>query len=52
MLLPVVPASLDPAVVISPSTETEHKIKEPTIAFKSELATAVSQKILLLQKVV
>ncbi len=52
MLLPVVPASLDPAVVILPSTETEHKSTEPTIVFKSELATAVSQKILLLQNVV
>jgi len=52
MLLPVVPASLDPAVVVSPSTETQHKSTEPTIVFKSELATAVSQKILLLQNVV
>jgi hypothetical protein len=51
MLLAVVPAGLDPAVVILPSTETEHKSTEPNIAFKSELATAVSQKFLLLQNV-
>ncbi len=49
MLLPVIPAGLDPDVVIPPSTETEDKSTEPTIAFKSELATAVSQKILLLK---
>jgi hypothetical protein len=52
MLLPVVPAGLDPAVVIPLSTEAEHKSTEPTIAFKSELATAVSQKIRLLQNVI
>jgi len=50
MLLPLVPAGLDPAVVNPPSTETEHK--KYRAAFKSELATAVSQKIQLLQNVI
>ena len=52
MLLPVVPAGLDPAVVIPLSTETEHESTEPTIASESQLATAVSSKFLLLQNVV
>ena len=33
------------SVVIPPSTETEHVCTEPTIASKSQLATAVSSKI-------
>ncbi len=44
MLLPVVPASLDPPVVISPTTETEHKSTEPTIAPAEQLASAIFSK--------
>ncbi len=44
MLLPVVPAGLDPAVVILPSTETDHESTEPTIAPESQLAITVSSK--------
>ena len=43
MLVPVEPDS-DPSVVIPPSTGTEHKSTEPTIASESQLATAVSSK--------
>ena len=35
---------LDPAVVIPPFTETEHKSKEPIITPESQLAIAVSSK--------
>ena len=43
MLVPVVPDS-DTADVIPLSKEIEHDIIEPTIAPKSQLATAVSSK--------
>ena len=44
MQVPVEP-ELDPSVVIPPSTETEHKSTDPTIASESQLATTVSSKI-------
>ena len=44
MLLQVLPVGLDPAVVIPPSTETEHESTEPTITPESQLAIAVSSK--------
>ena len=44
MLLPVVPACVDPVVVIPPSTKTEHESTEPTIAPESQLSTSVPSK--------
>ncbi len=44
MLLPVVPAGLDPAVIIPPSTETENRSRDPTIAPESQLAIVASSK--------
>ena len=41
MLVPV-ELGLDPYVVILPSTETEHKSTEPTIAHAAKLASAIS----------
>ena len=49
MLLPVVPAGLDPAVVITPYTETEHESTDPNITQELQLAIAVSSKILILK---
>ena len=43
MLVPVEPG-LDPSVVIPPSTETEHKSTEPTIAHAAQLASAILSK--------
>ena len=43
MLVPVEP-DLDPSVVIPPSTETEQKKTEPTIACAAQLASAISSK--------
>ena len=44
MLLQVVPAGLDPAVIIPPSTETEHESTDPTITPESQLAIVASSK--------
>ena len=41
----LVAPGLDPSVVIPPSTETEHKSTEPTIATAAQLASAVSPKM-------
>jgi hypothetical protein len=41
----LLPAGLDPVVIIPPSSETKNKSTKPTIASESQLATAVSSKI-------
>jgi hypothetical protein len=43
MIVPVEPG-LDPSAVIPPSTETEHKSTEPTIAHAAQLASAILSK--------
>ena len=50
MLLQVLPVGLDPAVVIPPSTETDHESKEPTITPESQLAIVASSKDLVATK--
>ncbi len=51
MLVPVEPG-LDPSVVILPSTETEHKSTEPTLAPAAQLASAIFSKDPVAKKVV
>jgi hypothetical protein len=43
MIVPV-ELGLDPSAVIPPSTETEHKSTEPTIAHAAQLASAILSK--------